>query len=97
MEKLVNDNLDNSRFGVPDLAREIATSERKLYKIFNDTLNVTPLEFIKKIRFTHIKTLIDAGRIISISEAARAIGMSNVSVFKSQFEKQFGYVPKIVR
>ena len=97
LEILVNKNLDNSRFGVHDLASEIAISERKLYKIFKESLDVTPLEFIKKIRFAHIKKMLESGRIVSISEASKAIGMSNVSVFKSQYERHFGYLPKINR
>ena len=97
LEILVNKNLDNSRFGVHDLASEIAISERKLYKIFKESLDVTPLEFIKKIRFANIKKMLESGRIVSISEASKAIGMSNVSVFKSQYERHFGYLPKINR
>ena len=97
LEVLVNDNIDNARFGVHDLASEMAISERKLYRIFNETLNITPLEFIKKIRFTHIKNMLESGRIHSVSEASKAIGISNVSVFKSQFERHFGYPPKIIR
>lgn len=96
LEVLVNDNIDNARFGVHDLATEMAVSERKLYRIFNETLNITPLEFIKKIRFTHIKNMLESGRILNISEASKAIGMSNVSVFKSQFERHFGYPPKVI-
>ncbi|MEP0366365.1 MAG: response regulator [Cyclobacteriaceae bacterium] len=95
LESLVLENIDNSFLGVTDLMDSIAVSERNLFRFFKDNLDCTPLDFIKKIRFEHVKNLLESHQIKSMTEAARSIGMSNVTNFRKQFVKQFGFDPPI--
>ncbi|MEO9477153.1 MAG: response regulator [Cyclobacteriaceae bacterium] len=95
LESLVLEHLDNSYLGVTDLMDRIAVSERNLFRFFKDNLDCTPLDFIKKIRFEHVKNLLESHQIKSMSEAARSIGMSNVTNFRKQFVKQFGFDPPL--
>ncbi len=90
MEQLVISRIDDSKLGINDLAQEVAFSERKLFRFLKDNLEVTPLEFIKQIRFQQVRKLIKQAKVQSISEAARAIGMNNVSLFKMQYKNRFG-------
>ncbi|SNS98372.1 His Kinase A (phospho-acceptor) domain-containing protein [Ekhidna lutea] len=93
LESLVVKNIDNSMLGVQNLANEIAVSQRKLFKVLKDALGITPLEFIKKIRYQFAEDLLNNRRVNSMTDAAKAVGMTNVTMFKKQFEQYTGYKP----
>ncbi|MEQ9426654.1 MAG: tetratricopeptide repeat protein [Cyclobacteriaceae bacterium] len=87
---LIVERIDDSNLTVLDLAEEICASERKTYRLIKDLTNHTPLDYIKLIRFDYAKDLLNKKRVKNASEAAKAIGMSNVTQFKSQYKKYFG-------
>ncbi|WP_420316634.1 response regulator [Ekhidna sp.] len=93
LESLVIKNIDNPLLGIQNLADEIAVSQRKLFKVIKDALNLTPLEFIKKIRFQFAEQLISLQKVGTLSDAAKSIGMTNVTNFKKQYEKYVGQKP----
>ncbi|WP_424963199.1 response regulator [Ekhidna sp.] len=95
LETLVIKNIDNPMFGIQNLANEIAVSQRKLFKVLKDALDITPLEFIKKIRFQYADQLIKLRKVGSLSDAAKSIGMTNVTNFKKQYERFVGQEPKL--
>ncbi|MEQ9009389.1 MAG: response regulator, partial [Ekhidna sp.] len=95
LESLVVKNIDNPMLGIQNLANEIAVSQRKLFKVLKDSLDITPLEFIKEIRFQYADQLIKLRKVGSLSDAAKAIGMTNVTNFKKQFERFVGKEPTL--
>ncbi|MEQ6167810.1 response regulator [Ekhidna sp. MALMAid0563] len=95
LETLVVKNIDNPMLGIQNLANEIAVSQRKLFKVLKDALDITPLEFIKKIRFQYADQLIKLRKVGSLSDAAKAIGMTNVTNFKKQYERFVGKEPTL--
>ncbi len=93
LEKLIVSNISNQSFSIAVMADEINMSQRKLFNFTKEALGLTPLEFIKKIRFQHAKRLIDQNRVGSLTEAAKTISMSNVTEFKKQYKDHFGTEP----
>ena len=95
LEKVVIDRIDDSTLAVAHLADAIAFSERKLFRFLKQHLEISPLEFIKQVRFQFVRRLLKTGKVKSLSEAARAVGLSNPSSFKMQYIQRFGEEPAI--
>ena len=86
--------IDDPTLSVNDLANQICASERKTYRLIKDLTGYTPLDYIKHIRFDYVNSLLKNQTVKNASEAARAIGMSNVTQFNKQYKKIFGASPE---
>lgn len=89
IEKLILDKINNPNLSVMDLADAMAASERKVYRMIKKLTNLTPLDYIKEIKWQYLEKLIKEKTIKNATEAAQAIGMKNVTNFKKQFHKRF--------
>jgi YesN/AraC family two-component response regulator len=90
VERKIIANIDDPNLSVKDLADEIAVSERKFYRLIKKLTNITPFEYIKEVRLQYVKKLLTEKKLSNSSEAAKLIGMNNVSHFNVQFKKRFG-------
>jgi signal transduction histidine kinase/DNA-binding response OmpR family regulator len=93
IELLVLDKLDDPNLSVLDLANEMAASERQVYRMIKKLTDLTPFEYIKEVRWQYVQYLFKNNKVSNSSEAARNIGMNNVSHFKTQYKKRFGSEP----
>jgi len=93
VESIVISRVADPNLSVAVLANEIATSERNIYRLIKKITQVTPYKYIKEVRFQYVQKLLREKKISNASEAAKAIGMNNVSHFSSQFKKRFGKTP----
>lgn len=75
------------------LASELAMSERTLYRALKDITGLTPLEYIKQVKFQHARKLLSAGKVKSLNDAGKAIGIQNVTRFKSQYKAYYDEEP----
>ena len=92
MEKVRNliiQQIDNPDLTVLVLADAMAASERKVYRMIKKLTDLTPHEYIKEIRWHYLESLIKNKSLKNPTEAAKAIGMKNVTNFKKQFHKKF--------
>ncbi|SMD32811.1 Signal transduction histidine kinase [Reichenbachiella faecimaris] len=89
VKKLVIEQIDNPDLTVLVLADEMAASERKVYRMIKKLTDLTPHEYIKEIRWHYLEQLIKNKSLKNPTEAAKAIGMKNVTNFKKQFHKKF--------
>ncbi|MEO9964804.1 MAG: tetratricopeptide repeat protein [Reichenbachiella sp.] len=89
VKKLITEQIDNPDLTVLVLADEMAASERKVYRMIKKLTNLTPHEYIKEIRWHYLENLIKSRSLKNPTEAAKAIGMKNVTNFKKQFHKRF--------
>lgn len=89
VKKLIVDQIDNPDLTVLVLADAMAASERKVYRMIKKMTNLTPHEYIKEIRWYYLEQLIRDRSLKNPTEAAKAIGMKNVTNFKKQFHKHF--------
>lgn len=90
---LIINRISDASLSVKDIAEEICASERKTFRLIKDLTDHTPLDYIKWIRFDFAKELIVNKKVRSASEAAKAIGMSNVTQFNKQYRKFHGTDP----
>lgn len=94
MEAYIIGRIDDPELSVNDLGRELAASERQVYRLTKKVSGMTPYEFIKEVRYQYAHHLIRNKKVKNLSEAAKAIGMSNPSHFKTQYNKRFDNILK---
>ena len=93
LEQLVMDRIDDENLSVYMLADALAASERQVYRLVKKITGLTPYEYVTEIRMKYVEYLIRKGKVKNASEAARSIGLKNVTTFSRQFEKKFGVRP----
>ncbi len=93
--RTIKENLDNERFGVEDIARNVGFSRsqlhRKLKALFDKSANQLIIEVRMKAAHSLLKE--KAG---SVSEVAYSVGYSNLSYFTKVFKEKFGKLPSKV-
>ena len=97
MRKYISDNFDDESKLTPDaIARAMNVDIRTLYRRFKKYTPYTPSEFVKKIRYAFAANLI-LTTDLTVQEIIFQIGMSNKTVFYSDFKKIYGMTPKEYR
>ena len=90
IDTLIIENINNPSLSVNDLGDVLAASERKVYRMIKKLTGMTPLEYIKEVRWKYLEVLIREKNVKNATEAAKSIGINNVTKFKQQYEKKFG-------
>jgi signal transduction histidine kinase/DNA-binding response OmpR family regulator len=88
----VEKNIDNSTFGVDQLAEALAFSSRNFYRKIKSLTNQTPAELIRIYRLHYAKQLLQKTHM-RVSEIAGAVGYDDVKRFSQAFKKQFEVLP----
>ncbi len=99
-EKLLNDlrelvltNLDNSDFGVKELAIEINISEKQLTRTLKKITGLTPLKFIREIKLNRAMELLRSKEYHTVAEVCYAVGFEKPGYFTRIFTERFGKKP----
>ncbi|MCP3901005.1 MAG: AraC family transcriptional regulator [Desulfobacteraceae bacterium] len=88
----LNDNYDK-KLSIAEIASFAGMSDSTLHHKFRDVTNMSPLQYLKKIRLHHARTMmIDRG--LNSSEAGFEVGYSNPSQFSREFKSMFGLAPR---
>lgn len=95
LETLIVKRIDDQSLTVLDLAAEMAASESKMFRFVKSKTGLSPLEYIKEIRWQFAKKYIENNHVHSLIEVARKIGMNNATYFKQQYTKRFGKPPMV--
>ncbi|MFY0598404.1 MAG: response regulator [Cyclobacteriaceae bacterium] len=93
VESLVMEKVDDINLSVLDLADAMAASERQVYRIIKKMTGLTPYEYITEIRLKYADFLIRKDKVKNATEAAKNVGMKNVTTFNRLYEKRFGTKP----
>jgi signal transduction histidine kinase/DNA-binding response OmpR family regulator len=88
----VEKNIDNSDYGVDQLAEALAFSSRNFYRKIKSLTNQTPAELIRVYRLQYAKQLLQNTQM-RVSEIAGAVGYDDVKRFSQAFKKQFDVSP----
>lgn len=94
--EVINKNLSNADFTPDDLAREMAISQRNLYRKFNEAGLPTPKEYIKNFKIEHAARQLSTTNL-PIQEIIYSSGFNTRSQFYTEFRKHFGITPKEYR
>lgn len=71
-------------------------SSRHFTRIFTDTYNTTPIDYITSLRISKACTLLKEGKL-SVSDIALMCGFSDSNYFSRIFKKRIGVSPKLYR
>ena len=89
-------NFTDPETNVASCAKYINTSTVYLRKIFNSSLNISPLKYLNNLRMNYAIDLIKTG-YYSIEEVANLSGFYDPKYFSSLYKKKLGILPSIKR
>jgi DNA-binding response OmpR family regulator len=90
---IVERELSNPDFSIPNLCRETAMSRTLLYNKIKVHTGLSPNEFIKIVRMNKAMDLLKSGQN-TIGEIADLVGFQDSKYFSTAFKKFFGKSPK---
>ncbi len=93
IKKSIIAHLDDSEFGVEELAQEVGLSRVHLNRKLKEKFSTSPNNYIKTFRMKHAAYLLVNNKV-NISEVAYKVGFSSHSYFSSSFHDYFGMTPK---
>lgn len=93
---IVEQHLQDSEYGVEQLAKELCMERTGLYKKLTSLSDTTPVVFIRNIRLERAALLLKEGNM-SVNEIAEKTGFSSPSYFTKCFKKMYGVLPSEYR
>ncbi|EHS57173.1 transcriptional regulator, arac [Paenibacillus sp. Aloe-11] len=96
---LVRQILESSMIDPPSLialSRKVGLNDFKLKKGFKACFGTTVFEYLRQIRLDYAMKLLRSQES-NVTEAAMAVGYSNVSAFSEQFFREYGVKPSAIK
>jgi signal transduction histidine kinase/DNA-binding response OmpR family regulator/streptogramin lyase len=93
---IVEENLSDENFGLPELCRQAAMSRSQLFRKLKALTGQSTNYFIRNVRLEKAKELLETTHL-SISEIAYQTGFVNPAYFSRVFKEVFGVPPGEVR
>jgi transcriptional regulator GlxA family with amidase domain len=93
LEEVVFNNLDNFNFTTEQLAEDLNMSKRQLLRRIKSRIGMTPSQYIKTIRLTKARALLQQETYASVKEVAYTVGYKDVAYFSKLFKQEFGKLP----
>ncbi|MDX1286063.1 MAG: helix-turn-helix domain-containing protein, partial [Draconibacterium sp.] len=96
LEKIVEANFSNEKFGVTELADEIGLSHSSLHRKLKAITNKSASQFIRETRLKYAMKLLQlqAG---TVAEVAYGVGFGSTTYFSKCFHDYYGYPPGEVK
>lgn len=88
----IEENIEDYKFGVPELADAIGISKTVLYNKVQAMTQLSVANFIKSVRLKKAAMMLQNDEM-NISEIAFAVGFSDRKYFSKEFKKQFDMTP----
>ncbi len=92
-ESYVLENIDRTEFSVKDMAENFAMSTRTLQRTLKAELGMSPNEYIREMKLSQARKLLEHKQHKTVSEVAYACGFDNLSYFSKKFKDRFGVSP----
>ena len=86
----------NKDLSVYDVAAFAGVSESKLFKLFRESEEKTPVEYLKSVRVGKAKQML-IGKELKIFEIAKECGFSSAAYFCKVFREEIGCSPAAYR
>ncbi len=93
VNKAIQDNLDDSSFGVEELAAEVNLSTSQLYRKLKLLTGQIPNAYLRNYRLQAAADLLAGNPGISVKSVMYEVGIESASHFSHAFKKKFGYSP----
>ena len=92
LNEQIQTHLNDSEFGVTQLAASIHLSQMQLYRKLKALTGKTPSQFMRSYRLQRALELLKVGKL-NVSEIAYEVGFADPSYFSRMFQKEFGRNP----
>ena len=89
---VIEENLDNEKFGVSELASEVGMSRSNLLRKIKKSTNLSVSKFIRQVRLKNAMEMLEENDR-TVSEVSYAVGFGSTSYFVKCFHDQYGYPP----
>jgi AraC-like DNA-binding protein len=89
---LVEQNLDNPKYSVEQLSRELCMERTGLYKKLTALLDKSPTLFIRNIRLKKAAELLETGTM-NVQEISEKVGFCSPSYMGKCFQEEYGCKP----
>jgi signal transduction histidine kinase/CheY-like chemotaxis protein len=89
---IVNENISDPDFNVEVLALKAGLSRVQLHRKMKEITGFSTIDFIKNIRMKQVATLL-CEKGMDVSQAAYAVGFTNLTHFSTAFKKFYGISP----
>mgnify|MGYP001412089233 CR=1 FL=1 len=89
---IVERNLSDEHFGLPDLCRQAGMSRSQLFRKLKALTGKSTTHFIRSIRLAKGRELLESSDM-TVSEVAYSTGFSNLAYFSTMFREEFGIPP----
>ena len=93
INKTIQENLDNSSFGVVDLAESLNLSTSHFYRKLKLLTGQIPNAYIRNFRLRAAADLLKANPGISVKDVMYEVGFESASHFSHAFKKKYGLSP----
>ena len=93
LESVTLSQIDNVNLVIDHIAREMELSERQFYRRVKENTGQTPNQYIKTIRLTAARKLLEDRTHNSVKSVALSVGFKDIKYFSLQFKKAFGRLP----
>lgn len=87
---IVEENINNPLFGVPNLVETLNLSERTFYRKIKASAGLTPNQFIREIKLLYVRALVEQNQTTSLSQLAKKVGLKNTSHLHKIYKERFG-------
>ena len=96
LKTLINDNLSDATFGIPQICRGMAMSRAQLHRKITALTGRSTSIYVRAIRLNHARNLL-LTTDLTISEIAYDVGFSDPNYFSRTFAEEFGETPSETR
>lgn len=93
LEEKLTENLSNTQYSIPQLAYDLAISERQLRRRIKQLTGLSTLHYFKEIRLQKARQLLEERQYKTIAQTASAVGFQNAKTFSRNFSQRFGKMP----
>jgi TolB-like protein/AraC-like DNA-binding protein len=96
LNAIIRDNLQNDKFGVDDLSREMGMSNSKIYRKIKFLENKSITQYIREFRLQQAMEML-LNQEATVSEIAFMVGFKDPAYFSNCFHAYYGYPPGEVK
>ncbi|MDZ7362715.1 MAG: response regulator [candidate division KSB1 bacterium] len=93
VQKAVEENMENEKFGVEELAAKLKLSRTQLHRKISALTNQPASLFIRSVRLRHARKMLEQDGNL-VNEVAYRVGFSSHAYFTKCFHEEFGCTPK---
>ena len=92
LSDIVEQNISDPNFSVPDLAATLGVSRASLYRKLMALTGMTPVDLVRVIRLRHAYDMLKK-HIGNVTDVAYGVGFTSISYFSRCFQRQYGMKP----